>query len=112
MSITRNFSIRLVHENENGLIFQAPELNTSEGKASKKFLIELLTILNDSPAFTNPDSQEYINWKNTIAFFPTNKPEALMDINSFNRLLAAVWVDDKMVTQEMLDAGHAKMVKR
>ena len=106
VSITRKFSIRLVHENDDKLIFQAPELKTPEGELSKEYLINLLLEYRDEHLYRDNI------WKNLTAFFPTNKPEALMDINSFNRLLATVWADDKLVTQEMLDAGHAKMVKR
>ena len=101
VSITRRFALRLIHRNEHGLLFKAPELNTPEGVESKNYLIKLLGL----------SVRQLDNTKDITVFIPTNKDNKLMDMNSFERLLGELWVDGKMVTRLMIDAGHAILEK-
>lgn len=97
VEITRRFPVRLVHENERGLHFNADEKNTTSGKAAKKFLENL--IYDDEPG----------EFKEIILFIPAGQSINLTDINSFNRLLGEIWVDGEKVTETMIAHGHARL---
>ena len=112
VSITRTFALRLIHRNKDRLIFKAPELNTPEGIAAREYLLELL---KEYPATVTKNVDDLMlknRWREVTVFIPTNKSNKLMDMNSFERLLGELWVDGKMVTELMIDAGHAILEKR
>ena len=107
VSFIRRFSLRMMHQNEDNLIFQAPEKNTPEGQRAKEFLEDLLI----SPVSLSYESDSSL-WKDITVFFPSNDPTSLMDMNSFERLLGEAWVDGQNIGKLMLDAGHAILKKR
>lgn len=78
VEIKRTFNIRL-----RGI--DICEKNTSKGQAAKRALSD--EILDD-----------YV----TI-FIPTNNPEKLMDINSFERLIGDVYVGDRNIKEFLQD---------
>ena len=93
VSITRTFALRLTHPNPEGKHFNTPENNTKEGRISTKFLKELVE-----------------KHKGQISIFiPANKPIALMDGTSFERIYGELWVGEERVTQIMLDKGYGKL---
>ena len=110
VSVTRKFTIRLVYQNEENKIFDAPEKNTQEGQEAIEFLMSLLTEKLPIVSNTGHQAGEECYLKEVILFIPSNNPAKLMDITSFERILGEVWVDGQNVGQLMLDNGHAKLV--
>ena len=94
VSITRRFCVRLIHQNEEDLEFNAPERNTPEGQQAKSALETLV------------DGQ-YI-----ILFLPAKHPEKLLDVENLGRILGEVWLDGERVTSILLEEGHGKLLKK
>lgn len=67
VAVTRTFHVRLKD-------LLAAEKNTPEGKLAKEWV-----------------SQQLPNGTEITLFIPANKPEKLMDINTFDRLLGYIW---------------------
>ena len=85
IELTRKFNVRLVHENEEGKQFNSPELSTPEGKKVKKFVEEIISGRDNTTEYPKPTY---------TLFIPAGNDINLMDINSFNRILGEIWIDD------------------
>lgn len=94
VEVTRRFAIRLQHYNDDGLIFDCPEHDTELGKKAIEFV------------------KEQIENKNIILEVQSHQGPSLMDINSFNRIVAAIWDKGKLLTQTMIDRGLGRLIKR
>lgn len=94
IEIRRTLKIRLVHSNAEGLEFNAPESNTEAGQLAKSNLIELA------------------EGKECVLFLHAKDPVKLLDMNTFDRVLGEVWVDDKLITQEMMNRGLGQLYKK
>ena len=95
VELTRRFDIRLTDERVSlPLIFDAPEKSTELGKASKYFATTILL------------------GKWVKVFIPSGDMLKLMDINSFDRLLAAVWYNGKRFTSTLIDKGFGRFVRK
>ena len=90
----RRFAVRLVHPNDSKLEFNAPEKNTQEGVDAKENLAKILA------------------GKELIIFIPAHNGVSLMDIQSFNRVLATMWAGEELVTEKMLEGGFAALYKK
>lgn len=89
----RRFSVRLLDpDNHKNKLFGCAEISTPEGKLAKAQL------------------EEKVKIGDTITLFiPSNKPNQLMDINTFNRILAEIWTrDGKNLSTYMKEKGYAK----
>lgn len=82
VEVKRQFPVRI-----RGL--RCAEHNTDKGKEEIKFLQELI-----KPG----DSCQ--------VFIPSNNPTSFMDFNSFNRLIADLYVGDISVAEYMISSGH------
>ena len=87
VELTRKFNVRLIHENDEGKQFNAPEINTEQGQKAKKFVKTLL---------------EGADISTTTLFVPTGEDDKLMDVNSFNRILGEIWIADQRLTDILL----------
>ena len=92
VELTRKFNVRLVHENDEGKQFNCPERNTEEGQEVKKYVENILS------------SDAVIT-----LFIPSNEADKLMDVNSFNRILSEIWVDDERLTDILLERGYGEL---
>ena len=90
VKISREFSVRLLDTDKKGQ-FNSPEKNTPEGQEAKLF------------------AEEYSKEKKAYIFIPTKNSVKLMDINSFNRILAEMWIDDRKVTDVLIENGHGEI---
>lgn len=95
VSVTRKFSVRLMLQNKENLMFNTPSIKTEEGKKAKEQLEKLIP-----------------NGKEIILFVPTHHNQNLMDFSTFNRILAEIWVDGECVPCTMVKGGYASLVKR
>lgn len=77
VELTRTFNVRLVHANSKSQQFNCPEKNTAEGQEAKVFV------------------ESVVKDKDITLFVPTGEDQKLMDINSFNRILGEIWINDK-----------------
>ena len=100
ISLTRQFNVRLIHENDEGKYFNCPEKNTQEGKDAKAF-VESIT-----SGYTTPHGT--INPEITL-FVPTGEDNKLMDINSFSRILGEIWVGEQKLTDILLQQGYGEL---
>jgi hypothetical protein len=86
--ITREFAVRLLDTDREGQ-FDAPAKNTPEGQAAKAFV-------------------EQLKGEKYLLFIPSNHPVKLMDLNSFNRILGELWMDDIKITDILENKGYGK----
>ena len=83
--IRRRFSVRLRD-------IDVPELKTKIGDEAKEFIENLFDVSN-----------------NIMIFIPTNCPEKLMDFNSFERIVADVYINKKNLTDILRKKGYEKV---
>jgi endonuclease YncB( thermonuclease family) len=83
--IKRRVSIRLRD-------IDVAELKTEIGDNAKKFVENLFEVSND-----------------IMVFIPTNCPEKLMDFNSFERIVADVYVNKKSLAEMLRKNGFEKV---
>ena len=93
VEVRRQFPVRLVHPNDEGLIFDSPELNTPQGKQALAL------------------SKESTKGSKALLFIPSKDSLSLMDLNSFNRILEPIWVNGQRITSILMDAGLGRLVK-
>ena len=93
VELTRRFNVRLIHENHDGKYFNSPEKNTIEGQKAKAFVE---TLVNDFP-------------DEISLFIPAGEDQKLMDINSFNRILSEIWINDTRLTDILLEKGYGEL---
>lgn len=106
--VRRQFPVRISHPNPAGLDFQSPEKNTLEGQRAIEFLA---ATLGKSLLTFQEVLKERFN-KEVTLFIPTKDPLNLTDINSFNRLIGEIWVDNRRLSDIMIGAGHGELKKR
>lgn len=93
VTVTRKFPVRLVH-GDGPRIFNCPEKNTPEGVQAKKFVENLLRD------------------KEVTLFVSAQNSDILTDINSFNRILGEIWVDNQRLTDILLEKGFGEIIRR
>lgn len=88
LKIERTFNVRLT----DGKLphFNVAEKNTPVGQAATSFLKQIL-----------PEGTQ------VKVFIPTNNPEHLMDINSFNRIIGEIWVNGRQLTEILTESGFS-----
>ena len=93
VEVCRRFSVRLLDpDNYKNKKFGCAELSTDEGKMAKAELEKKI----------KPGDK-------VTLFVPSNSPNDLMDINSFNRILAEIWAEDgNNLSTYMKEKGYAK----
>lgn len=94
VQVTRTFAVRLQHYNDDGLIFDSPEKDTELGQKA----IEA--------------AKDAVEGKDVLLEIRSHDGPSLMDINSFNRLVAAIWYKGKRLTQILIDKKLGRLVKR
>jgi micrococcal nuclease len=83
--IRRRFNVRLRD-------IDVPELKTEMGDKAKEYVQELLELMTDK----------------ILIFIPTNCPEKLMDFNSFERIVADVYINGKNLADILRSKGYEK----
>ena len=84
VEIRRTFKLRLRDIN-------APEKNTDEGVEATEFVDGVLC---------DGDS--------ILVFIPTNSPDKLMDITSFERIIGDIYVDEELLQDLLREQGYEK----
>lgn len=95
VSVTRRFSVRLMLQNNENLMFNTASIKTEDGKKAREALEKMI-----------PSGKEI------RLFVPTHHNVSLMDFSTFNRILAEIWVDGECVPCTMINGGYASLVKR
>jgi hypothetical protein len=94
LRVVYEFDVRLIHLNEEGLEFNAPERNTPAGKKTLEYL-------------------KQIEGQVVRLLVPTGRRgNELIDFASFTRVLGIVWTSAGLLTQDLLDKGLASLLKR
>lgn len=94
LRVVYEFDVRLVHPNEDGLEFNAPEKDTPLGKEAIEYLKPL-------------------EGQKVRVHIPTGrKGNELIDFSSFARVLGIVWTKTGLLTQELLDRKFADLFKK
>lgn len=97
VEVCRRFKVRLSHPSKyKTYIFDTPEKGTLLGDAAKKYVRDLVEKHGGS----------------VKVFIPSNGPLELMDMNSFNRLIGEIWLDDKRLTQILIDEGYGRIISK
>ena len=94
--LTREFPVRLTDEEyvKGNVIFDSPEKNTKLGKEAKRYCVEKFA------------------GETVTLFIPAEDATKLTDINSFNRILGAIWHKGKRITEILMDKGFGRYVLR
>lgn len=92
VEVKRQFPVRLC-DTEHNLSFNAPELSTAAGKKAKKFVEEL------------------VGDKEVTLFIPSKDGMLLTDINSFDRIVGEIWIDDQKLTDILDNNGYGEYKK-
>lgn len=92
VKIERTLNIRLTDGQKPN--FNIAEKDTLLGQAAISFLQQII-----------PEG------KTIKIFIPSENPERLMDINSFNRILGEIWVDGKSLTEVLTEFGYSNRSK-
>jgi hypothetical protein len=94
--LTREFPVRLTDEvlSSGNVIFDSPEKNTMLGQLAKKYCVD-----------------NFLG-KTVRLFIPSGDPTKLTDINSFNRIIGAIWIRGKRITEILRDQGFGRFILR
>ena len=86
VEVRRRLNIRLRN-------IDVEELSTEKGVEAKKYVEELFNLIGDN---------------HILIFIPTNCPEKLMDFNSFERIIADIYVNKKNLADVLRSKGYEK----